>query len=290
MIYRQAIYMSEKKRSIFSNESFVDLTLYQYGYEKCEPLHSFGPAVYNHFIFHYILSGQGQLRSTDDKGATNIYHLGAGQGFLIWPRQTNRYTADERNPWVYTWIEFDGLRAKELITYSGMTFNYPVYIAQNDEACQKMSDELLIITRDNGNSSLRLIGHLYLFLDALINSSSAKRKISGGSLREFYAREVLQYIGLHYHESITVEDIAAHCNINRNYLGKIFRSVFDESPQEFLIRYRINKACELLKITDRTIGEIGMTVGYPNQFNFSRTFKKVMGEPPREWRDYNKIR
>ena len=282
--------MAEKKRSIFSNESFVDLTLYQYGYERCEPLHSFGPAVYNHFIFHYILSGQGQLRSTDSSGSTNIYHLEAGQGFLIWPHQTNRYIADAQNPWTYSWVEFDGLRAKELITYSGLTFNYPVYIAQNDEARQKMADELLRITRSEDRAPLRLIGHLYLFVDALINSSSVKRKISGGTLRDFYVREALQYIGLHYHESITVEDIAEYCNIHRNYLGKIMRSVFDESPQEFLIRYRMNKACELLKITDRPIGEISTMVGYPNQLNFSRAFKKHMGVPPREWRAVHKIR
>jgi hypothetical protein len=42
---------------IFPNETFVDLSLYQFGYEECDPLHSFGPARRNHFLFHYILSG-----------------------------------------------------------------------------------------------------------------------------------------------------------------------------------------------------------------------------------------
>ena len=46
---------------IFSDDRFMDLTLYQYGYEKCQPLHSFGPAVRNHYLFHYIVSGKGTL-------------------------------------------------------------------------------------------------------------------------------------------------------------------------------------------------------------------------------------
>ena len=44
--------------SIFPNERFMDLTLYQYGYEACDPLHSFGPFVRNHYLFHYVISGK----------------------------------------------------------------------------------------------------------------------------------------------------------------------------------------------------------------------------------------
>ena len=43
---------------IFPNENFIDLCLYQYGYEKCDPGHSFGPAARNHYLFDYILSGK----------------------------------------------------------------------------------------------------------------------------------------------------------------------------------------------------------------------------------------
>lgn len=48
---------------MFSDDRFMDLTLYQYGYEKCRPLHSYGPFVRNHFLFHYIISGKGRFWS-----------------------------------------------------------------------------------------------------------------------------------------------------------------------------------------------------------------------------------
>ena len=54
--------------SVFQDERFMDLTVYQYGYEQCEPLHSFGPYVRNNYLFHYVISGKGCLHANDEKG------------------------------------------------------------------------------------------------------------------------------------------------------------------------------------------------------------------------------
>jgi AraC-like DNA-binding protein len=274
---------------IFPNENFVDLSLYQFGYEECDPLHSFGPATRNHFLFHYILSGRGRFEARDKRDKLNVYHLEAGQGFLIWPRQHTFYIADEKKPWVYAWVEFDGLKARELATQAGISFNYPIYTSKNSEEREKMKDELLAIVRHKDSHPLATMGHLYLFMSALVASSSLRKKVSGGSMRDFYIRESLTFIEQRYQDEIGVEDIAAFCNLDRSYLGKVFRSVLNTSPQNFLIRFRIHKSCELMKITDRTISEISAMVGYPNQFNFSRAFRHIMGKSPREWRNENKL-
>ena len=59
--------------SIFPNENFLDFRLYQYGWEQCRPLHSFGPFVRNHYLFHYIISGHGTLDSTGPDGTDHRY-------------------------------------------------------------------------------------------------------------------------------------------------------------------------------------------------------------------------
>ncbi|MDR0448027.1 MAG: AraC family transcriptional regulator, partial [Treponema sp.] len=241
-----------------------------------------------HFLFHYILSGKGRFLSTNDKGAEEIYSLEGGQGFLIWPHQQTFYTADEKNPWVYAWVDFDGLKARELVTQAGLTYNNPIYISKNNEEKEKMKNELLTIVNSQNSLPLSTIGHLYLFISALIASSSMRKEVTGSGLRDMYIREALTFIEQHYHENLGVEDIAAFCSLDRSYLGKIFKNVLNTSPQDFLISYRINKSCELMKITDHTIAEISEMVGYPNQFNFSRVFKKTIGTSPRNWRNKNK--
>ena len=103
--------MSNTFFNIFPNENFIDLCMYQFGYEQCDPGHSFGPATRNHYLFHYILSGTGTLMADNSKGETRTYSVKSGQGFMIFPGQINTYIADEQLPWEYMWIEFDGLRA-----------------------------------------------------------------------------------------------------------------------------------------------------------------------------------
>ena len=269
--------------SLFPHESFFELTIYQFGYHKCQPGHMFGPAVRNHFLFHYVLSGKGTLMSNIEGGNYATYHIGGQQGFLLWPGQTNTYYADVNEPWDYVWIEFDGLKARELVMQSGLLFSSPVYTSQNLEEREKMKDELLYIITHAQNQPLELMGHFYLFINALVSSSSRRVKSSQASLRDFYVSEAIAFIEQHYQRDISVKSIAAFLNLNRSYLCKIFKAVLETTPQDFLIGYRMQKACELLKSDGRSIGEISAMVGYPNQLNFSRAFKRELGIPPRQW-------
>ena len=69
----------------FPNQYFIDLCLYQYGYEQCTSLSSFGPFIRNHYLFHYIISGSGTLIAADNYGKDQTFHIRSGQGFIIFP-------------------------------------------------------------------------------------------------------------------------------------------------------------------------------------------------------------
>jgi AraC-like DNA-binding protein len=283
----QVLYMSEVIFSIFPSKNFIDLGLYQFGWEHCEPSHSFGPAMRNHFLFHYVISGTGTLIAENSKKESISYSIKSGQGFMIFPNQICTYIADAQQPWEYVWIEFDGLRAKETVELSGLCVNSPVYKAKYKDVAQTMKDEMLYIINHKDDSPFHLIGHLYLFIDSFVKSSAITQISKSNNLRDFYIKEALSFIEQNFQNDITVEEIAACCGLNRSYFGKIFHEVLGKSPQEFLISYRMTKATELLKLTSLSIAEVGSAVGYSNQLHFSRAFKKIYGISPRQWRNEN---
>lgn len=272
--------------TIFPSMTFVDLGLYQFGRENCDPAHSFGPAIRNHYLFHYILNGKGTFFWQNARGHEHEMRLKAGQGFLISPRQITTYVADERIPWEYCWLEFDGLRAKESLEIIGLSVNNPIYNPVHPEFSQIMKEEMLYIVRNKKEAPLHLIGHLYLFIDALMRSVKENQP-TVSKVKDYYIKEALAYIEHNYMNDISVESIAESSGLNRSYFGKIFKESVGKSPQEFLISYRMIKAAELLRRTRYSVNEIGCAVGYPNQLHFSRAFKSVYGVSPRNWRNAN---
>ncbi|MGN0634033.1 MAG: AraC family transcriptional regulator [Oscillospiraceae bacterium] len=275
--------------SVFPNENFVDLGLYQFGWEQCKPAHSFGPVARNHFLFHYVISGTGVLMANDSQGNTRTYSVKSMQGFMIFPDQITTYYADKEMPWEYVWIEFDGLRVKSILEVAGLTQESPIYRAKSKNLREEMMKEMLYIVHNSESSPFHLIGHLYLFLDYLARSSASIKLNQGSQLRDFYIHEALAYIEHNFQNDISVEDIAKVCGLNRTYFGKIFKEAVGKTPQEFLLNYRMVKATEFLKLTQLSIRDIGQAVGYENQLHFSRAFKNIYGISPREWRNRNRL-
>ena len=276
--------MSDFSFHLFPNERYMDLLLIQAGYEQCAPCHSFGPAARNHYLFHYVISGKGTLHSTDSHGNAHLYHLSSGSGFLICPNQINTYIADNHLPWKYIWIEFDGLRAHEALNLAGISGQNPVYSPASTKAGQLLQEQMLFLVNHSQDCPMRQIGYGFLFLDQLVQSSASHQAQSPRRLRDFYMKEALSFIEQHYSEDISIEDISSFCGLNRSYFSKVFRDTMGESPQGFLLHYRMARAAQLLTESRLPISTISTMVSYPNQLHFSRAFKNVYGISPRDYR------
>lgn len=100
---------------LFKNRKFFDFYFCFCGYAKCEPLHSFGPAVRPNYLIHIITEGKGKYTVAEKQ-----YTLHAGQGFLIEPDIQTFYQADADEPWSYMWVGFSGSRAKEYLVELGL--------------------------------------------------------------------------------------------------------------------------------------------------------------------------
>ncbi len=84
-----------------------------------------------------------------------------------------------------------------------------------------------------------------------------------------------------------VSDIADRIGITRSYLVKCFNHTLNISPKQYIIKFRMDKACELLKTSSYNITEIAAAVGYNNSLTFSKAFKTYWGVSPVEWRNKN---
>lgn len=81
-------------------------------------------------------------------------------------------------------------------------------------------------------------------------------------------------------EKISVQDIADAACISRYHFCRLFRQSTGESPMEFLLRVRIERAKALLAREELPISEIAASLGFCDQSHFSRNFRRIVGVTP----------
>ena len=90
----------------------------------------------------------------------------------------------------------------------------------------------------------------------------------------------VDYMRKNYSYPLTVEAVARRCGVDRSHLFRLFKQHLQLSPQQYLIRLRLNKAEELLQTTSLSVSEVAFSCGFNDLCHFSRLFKRRFGVPP----------
>ncbi|MEC0332765.1 response regulator [Paenibacillus macerans] len=96
--------------------------------------------------------------------------------------------------------------------------------------------------------------------------------------------EIKEYVTQHYHDPITLAELASRFFISPYYLSQLFKQKTGDTYINFLAQVRIGKAKELLERTDLKVYEICERVGYSDTQYFARLFEKLTGLRPSEYR------
>lgn len=242
------------------------------GYEKCLPLHSFGPAVRNHYLIHFVLSGCGSFTRRD-----TTYNLHAGDGFLIVPGETTYYCADADEPWEYCWIGFSGTEAAQILQKLHLSIEDPIF------HCDTSAGKYLTSCTDipaSAERELIMNGNAYLFFAAI----ARERGFSENTSPSNCVGIAMRYIHDNYSYNITVESIAHHAGVSRSYLFRMFKLQNGISVQRYIMEYRLKISTSLLKNPAYNISEVSYSCGFTDPNHFARVFREFYGTTPSQFR------
>ena len=101
-------------------------------------------------------------------------------------------------------------------------------------------------------------------------------------------RYIKEYVANNYNKSICLSDICQNTDLTLSNISKIFTRKAGMNFRDYLQKIRIEKACQLLEMTNKNISEISSLVGYSDPAFFYRAFKNVLGLTPLEYRRHSK--
>lgn len=254
------------------------LNIYQYGHEVCASQHSYGPAVRQHYLLHYVISGGGTLFSGDQR-----WPVRQGEAFLIHPHEITTYTADKHRPWEYMWVEMDGLIAVRSLEKCGLRRDMPIYRPKEAlSPCPALTMLQQLVEQDPVHS-LRIAGLTCLFLDALIANARVDDSDEAGCGNK-HLDSAIQFIERHYHRHLTIGEVADYCNIDRSYLSRLFQQQFGYGPKQYLLLLRMAVATSLLSDPSLPVKVIAYSLGYTSQMQFAKVFQQHFHCSPTQWR------
>ncbi len=129
-------------------------------------------------------------------------------------------------------------------------------------------------------------GTLYILIAELctIYANKYKTGISSRNEEDLALIRAISVIHERYNTKLLVSDLAKEAHFSKSNFIRKFISVCNMPPNEYIIQKRLEVAISLLKNTDTALGEIAERVGFYDFSHFSRTFKRIKGITPSEYR------
>jgi len=228
------------------------------------------------------------LHSAKGKGLLKIegkeIEIKEDMGFFLKPAVPHEYFALTES-WETHWITFEGYAVSNLLELLKMG-SWGVFNINGRSVLERALDNIYLSGKSaNPARSFECSALLYQFLILLktsITIDSSKQKLSGRS----HLHPVILFIEDNYNKNITLKDMAEVINVTPQHLCRLFKQNYGTRPFDYLIRYRLQKAKELiLSLANPSIKTVSIEVGYNDTSYFCAIFKRYEGLSPTEFKN-----
>ena len=229
----------------------------------------------NSFILFYTLGGEGTVHQS---GQT--VRLPKGTALLMDCRTPQSYgTSPGHGHWYHLWAHIDGTGVELAGRTLGLPRLTPVSVPLS--RLQPHADVLFdcLGTETAGNAT-----RIGLAVHALVAEVTLAAQEAVPVAEDDPVRLACAYVERHFAEKVALEDLARAAAVSPSYLIRLFKRQLETTPHDYLLRYRISRAKELLAETALTSAVIAERVGFASESNFSYRFKQMTGQGPRAYR------
>jgi AraC-like DNA-binding protein len=242
---------------------------------------------------HYIPRPEGSLdhiliQCVDGKGHLQIagrdWAVQSGQLMCLPAGAPHWYWSDAEIPWSNYWIHFTGRLAGEYFRWLGVRPESPiVHISQREELQTAFEETWQFLkavhTYDNLVQGSVGLTHFLGVVQRTMHAAEVRRRAIDQRIQES-----IDFVSRNPAAELSLNELAQFTQLSASRYALAFRRVTGCSPMDYFNRLRVQRACELLRTTSKSVQEIGKLVGYNDPYYFSRAFKKIIGTSPNEYR------
>ena len=228
----------------------------------------------------FISKGKGVFESARSE-PTDIT---AGACFFLFPGVWHRYRPDPRSGWEEYWIGFKGNYPDYLMNKGFFNADLPVVSPGLNDTLLTLIRKILDQVRSATLGYHQVISGITLEILGLVHALSThteeNKDVDEQSVEKakFYLRENLE-------NPLDMKLLLKEMPMSYSKFRKMFKQATGESPNQYHLNLRLDKARELLNTTHLNVTEVAYNLGFESVFYFSKLFKKKNGVSPRSYRE-----
>jgi len=246
------------------------------GYYPCAFKHAMKRQNHPDHILIFCTEGRGLL-NIDNK----TIKISSGDFIYLPSGSTHSYSADKQDPWTIYWLHFDGSLAHQFYQYLKLP-DYHINIGVQPRVI-RVFDGVAALRHSSHNVSEFIQGghQIQALLSYVALLAQQRQPYSDKGLDWESTRALMQQ---HIHGQLKLETLAATAQLSKFHFMKKFKALTGESPIQYFINMKMQRACYLLDSSSRTIRQVASELGYEDAYYFSRLFKKTIGLSPDHYR------
>ncbi len=236
--------------------------------------------ILNEYQLLYIVEGRGFFRSAHQK-ETEVH---GGDMFLLFPGEWHTYHPAKEDGWKSFWIGFKGKNMDDRVRAGFLSVDKPIYsIGFSEEVIRLYREAYRVAVEELANSQQILAGTVN-FMIGLMYAFERNRLFTNDKIHVDIINSARLRIRETLESPVSIQQIAAESGISYSNFRKLFKEYTGVSPALYQQELRIQRAKELLAISDLSVKEIAYRLNFDSSDYFSSRFRAKVGMPPLEYR------
>src|SRR5882757_7069090 len=238
--------------------------------------------ILNDYYIIFISKGQGIFESALSQPTV----ITAGTCFFLFPGVWHRYKPDRGTGWEEYWIGFRGGYPDQLMNKGFFSSNFPIVSPGLSDALLGLVQKVVENVRSGTPGYHQVISGITLQILGLVHALSTHKELTNDvdeqavEKAKFFLRENLE-------ASLDMKQMIREFPMSYSKFRKMFKHATGESPNQYHLNMRLDKARELLNTTNLNVTEVAYNLGFESVFYFSKLFKKKNGVSPKSYRAIN---
>ncbi|MNO27123.1 HTH-type transcriptional activator Btr [compost metagenome] len=237
------------------------------------------------YIVIYCIEGEGWYRLGSQK--TQVLHKGSA--VIIPPGTAHEYASSEAHPWSIYWFHMKGEHASDFFPGLGQQEEpIPVPVGKSHKIVELFDECYELLQRGYSLNHIIYVSQLACHLAAILRFSQLQPLSSQQQRNKHDIERTVKFMMEHLEHPMTLPELAAEANLSVPHFTHRFKQATGYSPIDYYLRLKIQLACQHLDLTEQSVKEISLRLGFQDPYYFSRIFKKIMGKSPSAYRDTRK--